>query len=81
MARWVLMADVTGGWVWGRLRLFLMDFVKVALGSRGMTVEDVQQCTKDAEEWSALVHMLMIVFNAATFAWPCVLLDCPPTRW
>ena len=39
MARRVLMADVSGGWVLGRLRLGWMDGMKVALGSRGMAVE------------------------------------------
>ena len=34
-----------------------MDCVKVALGNRGMTVEAAQQCTKDREEWRALVHI------------------------
>ena len=34
-----------------------MDSVKVALGNRGMTVESGRQCTKDREEWTALVHM------------------------
>ena len=39
MARRVLMAEVTGGWVRGRPRLGWMDGVKVALGNRGMTLE------------------------------------------
>ena len=39
MARRVLMAEVSGGRVRGRLRLGWMDGVKVALGNRGMTVE------------------------------------------
>ena len=39
MARRVLMATVSGGWVRGRPRLGWMDGVKVALGNRGMTVE------------------------------------------
>ena len=33
------------------------------------------------KEWRALVHMLVIEFHTAIFAWPCVLLDCPPTLW
>ena len=57
MARRVLMAEVSGGWVRGRLRLGWMDGVKVALCSRGMTVEAAQQCAKDRKEWRALVHM------------------------
>ena len=39
MARRVLMAEVSGGWVRGRPRLSWMDGVKVAVGNRGMTVE------------------------------------------
>ena len=39
MARGVLMAEVSGEWVRGRLRLGWMDGVKVALGNRGMRVE------------------------------------------
>ena len=57
MARKVLMAEVSGGRVRGRRRLSWMDFVKVALGNRGMTVEDAQQCAKDRKEWRARVHM------------------------
>ena len=57
MARKVLMAEVSGGWVRGRPRLGWMDGVKVALGNRGMTVEAARQCTKDRKEWRALVHM------------------------
>ena len=49
MARRVLMAEVSGG-----VRL---DGVKVALRSRGMTVEAARQCAKDRKEWRALVHM------------------------
>ena len=56
MARRVLMADVSEGWVQGRPRLGRMDGVKVALGNRGMTVEAAQQCTKDPKEWRVLVH-------------------------
>ena len=55
MARRVLMAVVSGGRVrGGRPRLGWMDGVKVALGNRGMTV---QQCAKDRKKWRALVHM------------------------
>ena len=56
MARRVLMAEVSGGWVRGRLRLAWMDGVKVALGNRGMTVEAARQCAKDGKAWRALVH-------------------------
>ena len=43
MARRVLMAEVSGGWVRGRPRSCWMDGVKVALVNRGFTVEAVQQ--------------------------------------
>ena len=57
MARRVLMAEVSGGRVRGRLRLGWMDGVKVALGKRGMTVEAARQCAKNRKEWRALVHI------------------------
>ena len=57
LARRVLMAEVSGGWVRGRPRLGWMDGVKVALGNRGMTVEAARQCAKDRIEWRALVPM------------------------
>ena len=44
MARRVSMAGVNGGRVRGRPRLDWMDGVKVALGSRGMTVESYGRC-------------------------------------
>ena len=44
MARRVLMAEVSGGLVQGRLRLGWMDGVKVAFGNKGMMVD---QCAKD----------------------------------
>ena len=40
MARRVLMAEVSGRQVRGRPRLGWMDSVKVALGNRGMTLEE-----------------------------------------
>ena len=43
MARRVLMAEVRGGRVRGRLRLGWMDGEKVALGNRGMAVEAARQ--------------------------------------
>ena len=55
MARTVLMAEVSG--VSGRPRLGGMDGVKVALDSRGMTVEAAQLCTIDRKEWRALMNM------------------------
>ena len=53
----VKMAEVSGGQVLGRPRLGWMDGVKVALGSRGMTVKAVRQCANDRIKWKALVHM------------------------
>ena len=43
MARRVLMAEVSGGWVRGRQRLVWMDGVKVTLGNSGIMVEAVRQ--------------------------------------
>ena len=57
MARWVLMTEVSRGWVRGRQRLDWMDDVKVALGNIGMTEEAARQCAKDQKEWRALVLM------------------------
>ena len=51
MARRVLMAEVSGGQVRGRLRLGWMDGVKVALGNRGMTVEAARKFGKHQEPW------------------------------
>ena len=49
MARRVLMAEVSGGWVRGRPRLGWMDGVKVAFGNRRMTVEDARKIGKSGE--------------------------------
>ena len=49
------MAELSGVRVRGRPRLGWMNGVKVALGSRGKTVEAGQQCVKDRKEWRALV--------------------------
>ena len=57
MAKTVLMAEVSGGRVRGRPRLGWMDGVKVALGNRGIMVEDARQYANDRKEWRALVHM------------------------
>ena len=57
MARKVLIAEVSGGWVRGRSRLGWMDGVKVVLGNREIMAEAAQQCAKDRKEWRALVHM------------------------
>ena len=42
MARRMLMAEVSGGRIRRRPRVGWMDGVKVALGKRGMTVEDAR---------------------------------------
>ena len=42
--RRVLMADISGGRVQGRPRLGWMDDMKVALGSRGITMEAARHC-------------------------------------
>ena len=57
VARRVLIAEVSGRQVRGRPRLGWMDGVKVALGNRGVTVDDLRQCAKDRKEWRALVHL------------------------
>ena len=57
MARRVMMAEVSGGWVRGRPRLSWMEGVKVALGNREMTVEAAHQCAEDRKQWRALVHI------------------------
>ena len=57
MASRVLMAQVSGGRVRGRLRSGLVHGVKVAFGSRGMTIEGERQCTQDRKEWRSLVHV------------------------
>ena len=46
----MLMAEVCGGRVRGRPRISWMNGVKVALSSRGMTVEAARQGPKD-KEW------------------------------
>ena len=43
MARMMLIAEVSRGWVRG---IQSYDGVKVALGNRGMTVEAERQCAK-----------------------------------
>ena len=50
MARRMLMAEVSGGRVRGRLKLGWIDGVEVALGNRGMTVEAARQCVKDRKD-------------------------------
>ena len=43
MGKTVLIAELSGGRVWGRHTLGWMDGVNVALGSRRMTVEVARQ--------------------------------------
>ena len=50
-ARRVLMTEVCGGRVRGAPRLGYMDGVKVALGNRGMTVEDERKIRKSGKPW------------------------------
>ena len=57
MARRVLMAKVSGGWVRGMQRLGWKDSVQMALCNREMTVESARQWANDRKEWRALVHM------------------------
>ena len=53
-----LWLEGSGGRLLGRPRFGWMDGVKVARGSsRGITVDAARQCTKDRNEWRALVHM------------------------
>ena len=63
MARRVLMAEVSGGWVRVRPRLGWMDGVKAALDNRGMTVEAARQCANDRKEWRALVRKQLNEFH------------------
>ena len=51
MARRVLIMEVSGGRVQGTLRFGWIDVVKVALGSRGMTVENVRKIGRSGEPW------------------------------
>ena len=51
MARRLQMAEGSGVWVRSRPKLVWMDGVKVALGSRGMTAEAVQQLGRSGESW------------------------------
>ena len=60
IARRVLMVEVSGGWVCGRLRLGWMDGVKVVLGNRRIMVEAAWQCMRDKKEWWALIHTYVI---------------------
>ena len=65
----------------GRLRLGWMNGAKVALGSRGITVEAVRQCAKDRKELRGLMQLLMNEFHAMILdRLPCSL-DRPPALW
>ena len=57
MAIRVLMADVSGGQVWGRPWLGWIYGLKMAWRSRTKTVEAARQCAKDRKERRALVYM------------------------
>ena len=57
MARRVLMEEVSVVRVRGRPRLGQIFGVKMALGIKLMTGEDVSQCEIDINEWRALEHM------------------------
>ena len=57
MGKRVSKGKVSGGRVMGRTWLCWMDGVKLALGSRGTTVEAAGQSAKDMKEWRALVHV------------------------
>ena len=57
------MVEADGMRVLARLRLGLMDIVKVAFGSRGMTVEAARQCAIDRKELRDLVQMLIIFIS------------------
>ena len=48
--------------------------MKVALGSKRMTVEAAQYYTKNRKEWRALVHMYMIESTR-----PFLLVSCLPS--
>ena len=76
----VLMAEVSGGRVRGRLRLGWMDGVNVALGNRGMTAEAERQCVKDRKESRALVHLKLNKFHAAIFVCLAMCSFEPPSR-
>ena len=57
MARRVLMEEVSRGRVRGRPRLGWMDSMKVALGSRGMTVEAADNTQKIGKSGNPGAHV------------------------
>ena len=57
------MANVSGGRVWGKLRLGLVDGLKMALGSRGMLVEAAQKTGRIGEPW-CLCRWLSLITQA-----------------
>ena len=77
--RRVWMAEVTGRRVRGRPRFGWMDGVKMAFGSGRTTVVAARQINR--KEWRALVHMSMIDFHVAIFAWLPCLSDRPSVLW
>ena len=79
MARLVLMAEVSGDRVIGRLWLGWMDGLKVALGNGRIMVQAVRQRAKDGTKWRALEHMQLISFRRSFLL--CVLSDPPPVVW
>ena len=72
-----LVGKPSGGRVQGRPRLGWMDGVKVALGNRGMIVEDVRKIGKSGDPW----YIFNNEFHVANFPRPCVLSDRPPMLW
>ena len=57
IAKRVLMVEVSLKRVQSKQMLDWMDGLKVAFGSRGMTVETTRQYARGRKEWRALVHM------------------------
>ena len=51
----MFMTEASERQVRSRLRYGSLNGIKVALGSRGMTVGAPCQCVKDRKEWRALV--------------------------
>ena len=82
LARRVLMVEVSGGRVRGRLRLGWMDGVMVALENRGMTVEAAWPYAKDRKEWRPLVHNYVTKWvSSCRFAWPFAFSDRLLVLW
>ena len=58
-----------------------MDGVKVAMGSRGMTVEAAHQCAKKTERVESPGTYVTERVSSGLFTSPCVLSDRPPVLW